>query len=149
MLHQILTNLDTNNQSESIAVLMGMIDWSQAFDRQSHKLGVQSFIDNGVRPALIPVLLNFFQDRTMQVKWKGKLSSSRSLPGGGPQGGTLGIIEYKSQSDDNTEFLGPDEKLMICQFWRLLISFWGESPLITTSSRCPRILEQTIYSWVS
>ena len=110
MLHQILTSLDKNTQSESLAVLMTMIDWSQAFDRQSHKLGVQSFIDNGVRPSLIPILLSFFQERTMQVKWKGKLSSSRNLPGGGPQGGTLGIIEYKSQSDDNTDFLGPDDK---------------------------------------
>ena len=36
-----------NNQSDSFAVLMSMIDWSQAFDRQSHKLGIQSFIDNG------------------------------------------------------------------------------------------------------
>ena len=110
MLHQILLKLDTNNQSESFAVIMSMIDWSQAFDRQSHKLGIQSFIDNGVRPSLIPILLSFFQDRTMQVKWNGKFSSAKHLPGGGPQGGTLGIIEYKSQSDDNTDFLNIDEK---------------------------------------
>ena len=108
MLNQILVSLDENNQSESFAVLMSMIDWSQAFDRQSHKLGVQSFIDNGVRPSLIPILLSFFQERSMKVKWNGSLSSSRKLPGGGPQGGTLGIIEYKSQSNDNTDFL--DEK---------------------------------------
>ena len=46
----------------------------------------------------------------MKEKWNGKLSSSRDHPGGGPQGGTLGIVEYTSQSDDNTEFLDPDEK---------------------------------------
>ena len=84
---------------------MSMIDWSKAFDHQSHILGVQSFIDNGVRPSLIPILLNFFQDRKMRVKWKKNLSSSRNLPGGGPQGGILGIIEYKSQSNNNTDNL--------------------------------------------
>ena len=64
------------------------------------------FIDNGVRP----VLINFFQDREMKVKWKGLLSKARHLPGGGPQGGTLGIEEYLSQSNDNAEFLDLDEK---------------------------------------
>ena len=34
----------------------------------------------------------------------------RSLNGGGPQGGTLGIEEYLSQSNDNTDFLKEDEK---------------------------------------
>ena len=110
MLHQILINLEKNSQSEAFAVIISMIDWSQAFDRQSHGLGIESFIRNGVRPSLIPVLLSFFQDRTMRVKWNGKLSSSRKLPGGGPQGDVLGIIEYKSQSDDNTSFLDDNEK---------------------------------------
>ena len=110
MLHQILLNLDKQSQSESFAVLVSLIDWSKAFDHQSHILGLQSFIDNGVRPSLIPILLSFFQNRTMKVKWNGKISTSRALPGGGPQGGTLGILEYKSQSNDNTDFLKEDEK---------------------------------------
>ena len=41
----------------------------------------------------------------MRVKWKKNLSSSRNLPWGGPQGGILGIIEYKSQSNNNTDNL--------------------------------------------
>ena len=45
-------------------------------------LGVESFIKNGVRPALIPVLVNYFQDRV-----------------------TLGILEYLSQSNNNADFL--------------------------------------------
>ena len=32
------------------------------------------------------------------------------LPGGGPQGGTLGIEEYLSQSNDNVDFLGEEER---------------------------------------
>ena len=46
----------------------------------------------------------------MKVKWNGGLSSLRSLPGGGPQGGLLGILEFLSQSDDNTSFLCDRDK---------------------------------------
>ena len=38
------------------------------------------------------------------------MSTPRSLPGGGPQGGTLGIEEYLSQSNDSAQFLDPDLK---------------------------------------
>ena len=110
LIHEVLLNLDSNKKSESFAVIMSMIDWSQAFDRQSHQLGLQSFIDNGVRPSLIPILLSFFQDRHMKVKWNGGLSSQRRLPGGGPQGGLLGILEFLSQSDDNVSFLSDKDK---------------------------------------
>ena len=110
MLHKILTSVDDNSTSKSVAVILQMVDWSQAFDRQCHSLGIKSFIDNGVRHSLIPILMNFFQDREMVVKWRGLLSKSHPLPGGGPQGGTLGTEEYLSQSNRNTDFLDQDEK---------------------------------------
>ena len=83
MLHQILFSLDTNNQSQSFAVIISMIDWSKVFERQSNILGVQSFIDNGVCPFLIAILLNFFQDRKMRVKWKKNFSSIETYQGVG------------------------------------------------------------------
>ena len=46
----------------------------------------------------------------MQVKWRGLLSKVCALPGGGPQGGTLGIEEYMSQINGNTNFLEDAEK---------------------------------------
>ena len=110
MLHKILTTIDQSTITQSMAVILTMVDWKQAFDRQSHILGIQSFIDNGVRPSMIPILLSFFKNRRMKVKWKGLLSKIRALPGGGPQGGTLGIEEYISQSNGNTDFLEEDEK---------------------------------------
>ena len=110
MVHKILCAVDRNSQEEAYAVILSMIDLSQAFDRQSHYLGIKSFIQNGVRPSLIPVMMNFFQGRTMVVKWKGAKSSTRPLNGGGPQGGTLGITEYTSQSNDNADFVNGDEK---------------------------------------
>ena len=111
MVDRILTVLDTNNQSEAYAVIIQLIDWSQAFDRQCPKQGIQSFIKNGVRKSIIPVLISYFQNRKMKVKWKKNLSTSRNLPGSGPQGSNLGLIEYDSQSNDNTDFLSPEDKL--------------------------------------
>jgi hypothetical protein len=77
-----------------------LIDWNNAFPRQCPKLGIQSFMNNGVRPALIPVLVNFFQDRHMKVRWHGCESTSRTINGGGPQGATIGLLEYLSQSNN-------------------------------------------------
>ena len=108
MLNKILTELDKNSTSEAIAVIAEYIDWSKAFDRQCPILGIQSFIRNGVRLELIPILINYFQDRKMTVKWHGQFSSLRTLPGGGPQGATIGIWEYISQSTGNVDFLDPD-----------------------------------------
>ena len=46
----------------------------------------------------------------MTVKWNGVTSNSRKLNGGGPQGRLLGILEYLSQTNDNTEFLADEDK---------------------------------------
>ena len=98
MLHRVLTSLDRNSRGEINAVLLMCIDWRQAFSRQCHFLGIQSFITNGVRPSLIPVLIGYFEDRQMFVRWHGKQSQPRKLPGSGPMGATLGILECLSQT---------------------------------------------------
>ena len=106
MLHTILKALD---QKET-AVILQLIDWSQAFDRQNHNLGIKSFIDNGVRPSLIPVLTSYFKERKITVKWNKQISSTRHLNGGGPQGGLMGILEYLSQTDGNLDFVDLDKR---------------------------------------
>ena len=110
MLHNILVATDKNSQAEKFAVILSLIDWSQAFDRQSHQLGILSFIENGVRSSVIPYLISYFQKRKMVVKWNECFSSLRNLHGGGPQGGTFGNLEYLSQTNKNTEFLDINEK---------------------------------------
>ena len=110
MIDRILTVLDRNNKQEANAVIAQLVDWSQAFDRQSPLLGVKSFIQNGVRKSILPVLISYFQNRKMKVKWHNKLSSQRDLPGGGPQGCSLGLIEYDSQTNNNTDFLSEEDK---------------------------------------
>ena len=103
MINKILTILVSNNEQEKYAVLAQLVDWSKAFDRQDQKIGIDSFIRNGVRPTLIPVLISYFQERKMTVKWHGHTSSERDLPGGGPQGCTFGLLEYKSCSNNNAD----------------------------------------------
>ena len=44
----------------------------------------------------------------MFVKWHGIKSKSRNLNGGGPQGGTFGILEYLSQSNSNANCVDKD-----------------------------------------
>ena len=107
MVHRILTILGTNNDNEKYAVLSQLVDWSKAFDRQDPKLGVDSFKRNGVRPTLLPLLVSYFQDRKMVVKWHGLVSTTRDLPGGGPQGCTFGLLEYKSNSNNNVDHVPP------------------------------------------
>ena len=46
----------------------------------------------------------------MRVKWNGETSSSRILNGGGPQGGLMGILEYLSQTNNNTDFIPSEDK---------------------------------------
>ena len=51
MVHRILEVLDNNSKSETVAVVANLIDWNNAFPRQCPKLGIESFISNGVRPS--------------------------------------------------------------------------------------------------
>ena len=110
MIHRILTVLDNNSRREIFAVVANLIDWNNAFPRQCPKLGIESFIKNGVRPGLIPVLINYFQDRKMSVKWHGCRSLPRNINGGGPQGATLGILEYLSQSNDSANLVSEEDR---------------------------------------
>ena len=110
LIDRVLEATDKKSKNGSVAVLATLVDWKEAFSRQCPKLGIESFIENGVRPALIPMLINFFQGRHMKVKWHGVLSEERELRGGGPQGSTFGIWEYLSQSNDSAQCVDIDDR---------------------------------------
>ena len=110
MVNRILEVLDNSSKSETVAVVANLIDWNNAFPRQCPKLGIESFISNGVRPSLIPVLVSYFQDREMSVKWHGCKSVPVKIKGGGPQGATLGILEYLSQSNNNADIVSDQDR---------------------------------------
>ena len=108
MVHQILTILDSNDKKQKYAVICQLIDWSKAFDRQDAMLGIQAFQKTGVRTSLQPILISFFQQRTMTVKWNGSVSSPRDLPGGVPQGSVFGNLQYTASSNDNARVVPTD-----------------------------------------
>ena len=110
MLHRILAETDNNSRGEVKAVLCTFLDWQEAYSRQSHILGVRSFMANGVLPSLIPVLVSYFQSREMKIKWHNKLSKSRRMPGSGAMGSNIGIWEFDSQINQNADCVPVEDR---------------------------------------
>ena len=110
LIHRIMSSLDNNSRGEIFANCVTLFDYRQAFSRQCHKLGVKSFLRNGVRPSLIPFLVNYFQGRHCQIKWRGQLSKKRLLPGSGAQGSIIGNLEYLSQTNNNSDHIPSEDK---------------------------------------
>ena len=110
MLHRILSETDDNSRADAKAVLATFIDWQEAYSRQSHILGVKSFIANGVRPSLIPLITSYFQSREMRIKWHNKFSKSRQMPGSGAMGSNLGNWEFDSQTNHNADCIPEEDR---------------------------------------
>ena len=71
-----------------------MVDFKKAFNRQNHDLLITKLSDMGVPFWLLKVVMAFLTDWRMVVRYKGKLSSLKHLPGGGPQGKLLGLLLF-------------------------------------------------------
>ena len=86
--------LSCQDSTDQTAVLAVMVDFSKAFNRQNHNLLITKLSDMGVPAWLLKIVIAFLSDRKMIVKYKGKQSSVKSLPGGGPQGTLLGLLLF-------------------------------------------------------
>ena len=86
-LNFILTKQDSFDQT---AILACMVDFKKAFNRQNHHILITKLSDMGVPGWLLHIVIAFLTNRQMLVRYKGKRSSIKSLPGGGPQGTLLG-----------------------------------------------------------
>ena len=71
-----------------------MVDFSKAFNRQNHNTLITKLSDLGVPGWLLKIVMAFLQNRKMQVRYKGKTSEIKSMPGGGPQGTLLALILF-------------------------------------------------------
>ena len=74
---RVLQLLDTY-QNKS-AVIAAFVDWSAAFDRQDLTLAIKRFIEIGVRPSLIPILVRYLSGSWMQVQVNGEKSDILSV----------------------------------------------------------------------
>ena len=108
ILDRVLKLLDQN--PDKSAVLAACLDWAAAFDRQDPTIAVKKFIQLGVRPSLIPLLISYLTDRNMKVKFNGEESDLVALIGGGPQGTLLGQLEYLVLSNDNADMVSPSDR---------------------------------------
>ena len=77
MITKILIDTDTRGTT---AVLATFVDWKDAFPTQCPTLGIKTFLDCGVRPSLIPVLIDYFKNCSVVVKWPGRKSTKREVP---------------------------------------------------------------------
>ena len=108
LIDRILQLLDKH--PDRSAVIAACLDWAAAFDRQDPTLAIKNFINMGVRPSLIPLLVSYLKDRKMKVKFNGEDSAVHTLNGGSPQGTLLGQIEYIVNSNDNADSVNPEDR---------------------------------------
>ena len=86
--------LSNQESADPTAVLACMVDFSKAFNRQNHNLLITKLSDMGVPSWLLKIVMAFLTNRSMVVRYKGTKSSTKSLPGGGPQGTLLGLLLF-------------------------------------------------------
>ena len=92
---EFITFILSNQESkDATAILACMIDFSKAFNRQNHNILITKLSDMGVPAWLLKIVMAFLKERIMVVRYKGATSSSKSLPGGGPQGTLLGLLLF-------------------------------------------------------
>ena len=86
--------LSCQDSADQTAVLAVMVDFSKAFNRQNHNLLITKLSDMGVPAWLLRIVMAFLTDRRMLVRYRGKESGVKPLPGGGPQGTLLGLLLF-------------------------------------------------------
>ena len=85
----ILLNLD-----KSMAVLIALIDYSKAYNRQCHNRLLTCYSDLGTPAYLLKILKSYLTSRKMVVRHQGQMSGIYDLPGGGAQGTNIGILNF-------------------------------------------------------
>ena len=87
----VLYNQDLKNPQ---AVLALLVDFSKAFNRQNHNIIIEILSDLGVPNWLLRLVASFLSKRELILRYKGKSSKRKSLPGGTPQGTKLGMFLF-------------------------------------------------------
>ena len=82
------------NLEKSMAVLIALIDYSKAYNRQCHNRLLTCYSDLGTPEYLLKILKSYLTKRKMIVRHQGQMSGVYDLPGGGPQGTNIGILNF-------------------------------------------------------
>ena len=119
-----LQQLLDRNPDRSAVVAVG-VDWASAFDRVDPTIAIQKFIKFGVRPSLIPLLIDYISDRKMTVKFNTAVSTVFELVGGGPQRMVLGYTQYTVASNDVASDIDDNDRYKFLWGWVLGATYFG------------------------
>ena len=71
-----------------------MVDFAKAFNRIDHNRIVTILSRMGVPGWLLRIVMGFLTERELIVRYKGRTSGRKMLPGGGPQGTIFGLFLF-------------------------------------------------------
>ena len=92
------------------AVILSGVDWANAFARGDPTTTIAKFIKLGLRPSLVPLLIDYFSERKMTVHFNTARSSVIGLVGGFPEGSLIGQDAYIVASNDSAEMTEPEDR---------------------------------------
>ena len=145
LINFILYHQDNN---EPTAILLCLVDFQKAFNRQDHSILITKLSDMGVPSWLLKIVISFLTNRRMVVRYKGETSSIKELPGGGPQGALLGLllflilvndIGFSDQTNENGELI--TSKRRIKEFNELHLKYVDDLALVEAISMKKQLSE--------
>ena len=91
-----MVNFILYNQDLAVphAVMVVMIDFAKAFNRINHNKIISILSKMGVPGWLLRIVMGFLKERELVLRYKGRTSGRKQLPGGGPQWTRLGLFLF-------------------------------------------------------
>jgi hypothetical protein len=108
LVDRVLSLLDQH--PDKSAVILSGVDWASAFARGDPTTTITRFIRLELRPSLVPLLVDYFSNRVMTVKFNSAESSVIKLIGGFPEGSLIGQDSYIVASNDNADMVAPENR---------------------------------------
>ena len=82
------------------STLMCFLDASKAFDRVTHSILFRKLVERGVRGYIVRILMYWYSNQCMYVRWAGVLSPGFHVSNGVRQGGILSPYLFNVYMDD-------------------------------------------------
>ena len=103
LLTKTLEQLDDNRAVVNLISL----DFQKAFNRMDHSVCINALASRGASNQTLKIVTSFLSGRSMRIKLGDKFSSSRSTPGGAPQGTKAGNFLFCASVDgiDRDDYL--------------------------------------------
>ena len=109
--HYLINLLDFAHKNldkpDITAVIMCLIDWSKAFNRMNHNITMKRLIEYEVPEWLLKMTASYLEHRSMQVRYRGHVSTPRELPSSSPQGTLLGLLLFIITSNETCMTFDP------------------------------------------